>query len=82
MEVQQKLKLQRLGGVLALFGLGSIILSFFDYNFILLVWMDFFGPTLAWILRISLVIIGAVLYFKYDLDDAEVFPEDYDDEME
>ena len=82
MEVQQKLKLQKLGGIIALFGLGSMILSFFDYNFVLLVWIDFLGTTLAWVFRVSLVIIGAILYFKNDLDDAEVFPEDYEDEIE
>ena len=77
MDVEQKLKLQKLAGILVFLGLGSIVLSLFDYNFVLLAWMEFFGTTIAWGIRITLVVIGAILYFKYDVDDSELnFDED------
>lgn len=72
MEVEKKLKLQKIGGVLALIGLGSIIMSLFDYNLLILAWIDFFGDTFAWIIRIGFIIVGILLYFKYDVDDAEL----------
>jgi hypothetical protein len=47
MEVQEKMQLQKLGGIIALLGLGSILLSLFDYNLIVLAWVDFFGNTIG-----------------------------------
>ncbi|TMM58886.1 hypothetical protein FEE95_05490 [Maribacter algarum] len=80
METQKKLQLQKSGGILALLGLGSILLSLFDYSFMVLAWIDFFGDTVAWIIRIGLIAIGLTLYFKYDVDDADLFFEEDEDE--
>lgn len=80
MEATQKSKLQKLGGILAFLGLGAILLCLFDYNFIVLAWIDFFGEIMAWVIRIGLIGVGLVLYFKYDVDDSELnFDEDEDD---
>jgi hypothetical protein len=82
MEVQEKMQLQKLGGIIALLGLGSILLSLFDYNLIVLAWVDFFGNTIGWIIKIGLIVTGAILYFKYDVDDVELnFSEDEDDKF-
>lgn len=51
----------RLGFNLILFGLGSILLNFFKYEFILLMWVDNWGPTVGWAIRIGLVGLGVVL---------------------
>lgn len=74
------MKLQKIGGVLALIGLGSTILSLFDYNLLILAWVDFFGDTFAWFIRIGFMIIGILLYFKYDVDDTELYFEDEEKE--
>ena len=77
MEARQKLKRSNLGGVLALLGIGSILLKFMGYNFLVLSFIDYFGDTLGWFLRVALVMVGALLYFKYQVDDDELnFDED------
>ena len=77
MEGDKKLKMSKMGGVLALLGIGSIILKFVGYNFFILSFIDYFGDTLGWVLRALLVLIGTLLYFKYRVDDEELnFDED------
>lgn len=51
----------RLGFNLILFGLGSIALNFFHFEFVLLMWVDTWGPTVGWAIRIGLVALGVVL---------------------
>ena len=77
MEVDIKLKMSKMGVVLALLCIGSIILKFVGYNFFILSFIDYFGDTLGWVLRALLVLIGTLLYFKYRVDDEELnFDED------
>lgn len=56
-------KLSSIGAVLALFGVVSTILYFLDYNIKLLLWIDMWGPTVGWVIRIGLIVIGALLFF-------------------
>jgi len=55
--------MSKLGGYLALFGIVSIILSFFNYNLKILMWIDNWGATTGWIIRGGLIVLGAVLFF-------------------
>ncbi|XLS30181.1 hypothetical protein ACJD0Z_04980 [Flavobacteriaceae bacterium M23B6Z8] len=55
--------MRQIGTYLAIFGIGSVILSFLDMNFTLLMWIDSWGETAGWIIRASMIILGAVLFF-------------------
>ena len=53
--------MSRLGFNLIFFGVGSIPLNLFQYEFILLMWIDTWGPTVGWAIRIGLIAVGVVL---------------------
>jgi hypothetical protein len=59
----QKLKISVFGAVAALFGFASMILSFFNYNFKVLNWIDNWGENMGWAIRIELIVIGLAVYF-------------------
>ena len=54
--------MKKWGGYMFFFGLGSIILSFLGMQFVILIWIDFFGPIVGWIIRIGLTLGGAALW--------------------
>ncbi len=58
-----KEKLGQFGGFLALMGVVSIILHFFNYELRLLMWIDLWGTTVAWAIRIGLIVVGLLLMF-------------------
>lgn len=51
----------QVGSFLLLFGIGSIILNFFNYEFIILSWIDNWGSTVGWVIRIAMIVVGAGL---------------------
>ncbi len=51
------------GIYLLIFGVGSVILSFLDLNFKIMVWIDLWGPTIGWLIRLAFIGIGGALYF-------------------
>lgn len=55
--------MRQIGTYIAIFGIGSVILSFLDMNFTLLMWIDSWGETTGWIIRVSLIVLGAILFF-------------------
>ena len=55
--------MSKLGGYIALFGVVSIILSFFNYNLRILMWIDNWGVTTGWIIRVALIVVGVALFF-------------------
>ena len=55
--------MKKWGGYMFFFGVGSIILSFLGMQFIILIWIDFFGPIVGWIIKICLAVGGGVLWF-------------------
>jgi hypothetical protein len=55
--------MKSIGGYLFFFGLGSIILNFLDMQFRLLMWIDNWGATVGWSIRIGLMVVGALLWF-------------------
>lgn len=48
---------------MAIFGLLAIVLNFVDRVPTLLMWIYNWGDTTAWVIKIGLVVVGAVLYF-------------------
>lgn len=55
--------MKQIGMYLAIFGIGSIILSFFQMEFKILMWIDTWGETTGWAIRIGMIVLGAVLFF-------------------
>lgn len=55
--------MQRLGSLLVLLGAGSFVLHLINMEFILVSWVDNWGPTTGNAIRIGMVVIGAVLWF-------------------
>ncbi|QDT38530.1 hypothetical protein [Stratiformator vulcanicus] len=51
----------KLGGTLLLFGIGSMILNLLGLEFILLMWVDLWGPTIGWGIRIGMAVVGLIL---------------------
>jgi hypothetical protein len=54
--------MKKLGGAMFFFGVGSIILYFLNMQFIILAWIDLWGPTVGWIIRGALTVVGGVLW--------------------
>jgi hypothetical protein len=50
------------GGNLFFFGVGSILLHFLGMQFIILAWIDLWGPTIGWAIRIGLTVVGAAMW--------------------
>ncbi|MBC8757339.1 hypothetical protein H2O64_21905 [Kordia sp. YSTF-M3] len=55
--------MKTIGTYLAIFGAGSIILYFFEMQFKLLMWIDSWGETTGWAIRIGMIVVGIVLFF-------------------
>ncbi|MDB2462733.1 hypothetical protein N9W61_01350 [Algibacter sp.] len=64
-------KLGNGGLLLAAMGIISAILSIFNYNIRLLAWVDLWGNTIGWIIRIALVIFGGALFFFFGRAEEE-----------
>ena len=54
--------MKNLGGTLFFFGVGSAVLYFLDRQFIILAWVDLWGPTLGWLIRGAMMIGGGILW--------------------
>lgn len=54
--------MKTIGGYLFFFGLGSILLHFFEMEFRLLSWIENWGPEAAWGIRGGMLLIGAALW--------------------
>lgn len=52
-----------IGSLLLLFGLGSIVLSFFNMEFAFMSWIYMWGEGPAWAIKIVAAIAGAALMF-------------------
>lgn len=55
--------MKNFGSLLLLLGIGSIVLNVVEYEFILLMWVDYWGETVGWAIRGGMIIVGAGLYF-------------------
>jgi hypothetical protein len=53
--------LNSIGGLLLMYGIGSIILNLFNYEYIIFIWLGFFPPVIAWAIRIFMVVLGGAM---------------------
>ena len=54
--------MKQLGGYMFFFGVGSIVLYFLNLEFILLSWIEMWGPKIAWLIRGALAAVGGALW--------------------
>ena len=54
--------MQGFGGLLVLLGAGSFVLHFLNMEFILLSWVDNWGPSAGMGIRIAMIVVGGVLW--------------------
>ena len=54
--------MKKWGGTLFFFGVGSIVLYFLHMEFIVLMWIDHWGPTAGWAIRIGLTVVGGLMW--------------------
>ncbi len=66
-----KLKLGKGGLILAAMGIMSIVLSLFNYNIRLLAWVDAWGNTMGWVIRILLILGGGALFLFFGREEEE-----------
>ncbi len=63
--------MKSIGGLLLLFGLGSIVLNYLGREFTLLSWIDSWGPEAGWAIRIGMAVVGAGLWFVGNMAEGE-----------
>jgi len=71
--------MRKIGLYIAIFGLASIILPYFNLQLRILTWVDNWGETVSWGIKIGLIVLGAVLFFlgKPEVEETELeLPED------
>ena len=50
------------GSTLLFLGIGSIVLNYINMQFIILSWIDMWGPTVGWAIRGAMILVGAILF--------------------
>jgi len=63
--------MKQFGGWLFIFGAGSILLGFVGYEFSLLMWIDNWGTTVGWIIRMAMIVAGGAIWFLAREETAE-----------
>ena len=76
-----KSKLGKGGLLLAALGIMSIVLSLFNYNIRLLSWIDIWGNTTGWFIRILLIVGGGALFFVFGMEDEDASQNDAKNEI-
>lgn len=66
-----KSKIGKGGLIIGAMGIMSIVLSIFNYNIRLLAWIDMWGETMGWIIRILLIVGGGALFFLFGRDEED-----------
>ncbi len=64
--------MRKLGGYMIFFGLFAIVLNFMDRVPTILAWIYNWGDTVAWAIKIGLVVVGIALYFAGGKSQEEV----------
>lgn len=62
--------MKKLGGYMFFFGVGSALLYLFNMEFIVLSWIETWGPNVGWLIRGALAVVGAILWLKGNSDEA------------
>jgi hypothetical protein len=55
--------MQSIGSFLFLMGAGSFVLHFLNMEFILLGWVDHWGPAAGNGIRIAMIVVGGILWY-------------------
>ncbi len=63
--------MKKLGGALFFFGVGSIVLYFLNMQFVILAWVDLWGPKIGWVIRILMAVIGGLMWLMAPKEQAE-----------
>lgn len=67
------------GSLLVFLGIAAILLDFFDRVPKLLVWIYMWGDGVAWIIKIAIIILGAILFFLGKKNESEKTVEEEND---
>jgi hypothetical protein len=54
--------MKKWGGYLFFFGVGSMVLSFVNMEFIILSWVDTWGESTGWTIRVGMAVIGGAMW--------------------
>lgn len=69
--------MKRVGIYIALFGIAAIILPYYNRQLSILSWIDNWGETAAWAIKIGLIIVGVALFIMLKNKDVELeLPQD------
>ena len=69
--------MKRVGLYIALFGIAAIILPYFNRQLSILSWIDNWGETAAWAIKIGLIAVGVALFFMLKNKEVELeLPQD------
>jgi len=63
--------MRTIGTYMALAGVISSVLLLLDRNLTILMWIDNWGETTGWVIRIGLIVVGLVLLFLGKGDEEE-----------
>ena len=66
--------MRTIGTYLALAGIISIVLLLLDRNLTILMWIDNWGSTAGWGIRIGMVVVGGILFAMGKGDEGEDNP--------
>ena len=56
--------MKRIGSFLAIAGIASAVFNLIGRELIIFMWIDTWGPTVGWIIRIGCIVAGAIMFFK------------------
>lgn len=61
--------MKSIGMYLAIFGIATMLLPLIGYQLSLFMWIDNWGPTVGWIIKIAMVVIGGGLFLAGNDDE-------------
>jgi hypothetical protein len=68
---QEERMLRSIGSLLFFFGAVSAALYYFEYNLVVMMWVDNWGSTVGWAIRIGAVVVGGILWLIGGSSQAE-----------
>jgi hypothetical protein len=54
--------MKQIGGLMFFFGVGSIVLTLLQREFLVLSWIGMWGEQVAWVIRAALIVVGGGLW--------------------
>jgi len=57
--------MQTIGTYMALAGVISTVLHFLGMNLKILIWINMWGPTMGWVIRLGLIALGVLLMIVF-----------------